>query len=166
MFRCILFGIVAGLALPAAAERAKGTLECKPTGTDFVYACVIRLTQDGKPLKDVKLTVGADMPSMPMAHNVKPVVAKPTAEPGVYEAKLDLEMLGLWVVKLRLAGPVRDQLILRYEFDEKGATRAMAGGHRTMPHGSGMPQGGATPHGSGIPHGGGMQPGAPMQQGK
>jgi len=32
-----------------------------------------------------------------------------------------LEMLGEWAVKLRLAGPVRDQLVLFYEFDEKGA---------------------------------------------
>jgi len=44
--------------------------------------------------------------------------------PGEYVAKLDLEMLGVWAVKLRLAGPVRDQLVLHYEFDSSGATPA------------------------------------------
>jgi hypothetical protein len=31
-------------------------------------------------------------------------------------------------VKLRLAGPVRDQLILHYEFDERGARRVKRSG--------------------------------------
>jgi hypothetical protein len=69
----------------------------------------------------VQIMVGADMPSMPMAHNMKPVKAQPTKTPGEYRAKLDLEMNGEWAVKLRLAGPVRDQLVLHYEFDERGA---------------------------------------------
>ena len=60
------------------------------------------------------------MPSMPMAHNVKPVKAKPTSKPGEYQARLELEMPGEWAVKLRLAGPVRDQLVLRYLFTESG----------------------------------------------
>ena len=33
-------------------------------------------------------------------------------------------MTGEWAVKLRLGGPVRDQLILIYDFDEKGARPA------------------------------------------
>jgi hypothetical protein len=82
---------------------------------------MIKLSKGGQPLSGAQITVGADMPSMPMAHNVKPVKAKPAKRPGEYEARLDLEMLGEWAVKLRLAGPVRDQLILHYEFDEKGA---------------------------------------------
>jgi len=153
MIRFIVFALLAAVALPAAAERPKGTLECKPSGTDFVYACTIRLTQGGKPLQGVKITLGADMPAMPMAHNIKPVVAKPTSQPGVYEAKLDLEMLGLWVVKLRLSGAVRDQLNLRYEFDQQGARPATAGARDSMPHGSGMPRGGAMQHGAPMPQG-------------
>jgi hypothetical protein len=108
-------------ASPALAQRAQAALECRFTGTDFVYDCVIRLTRGGQPLSGAQITVGADMPSMPMAHNVKPVKAVPGREPGSYEARLDLEMTGEWAVKLRLAGPVRDQLVLIYEFDEKGA---------------------------------------------
>ena len=107
--------------MPAVAQRAHGELACKPAKTDFIYDCTIKLARNGKPLAGAQVTMGADMPSMPMAHNVKPVKAKPGRTPGEYEAKLDLEMLGEWAVKLRLAGPVKDQLILHYEFDEKGA---------------------------------------------
>ncbi|HEX5612705.1 MAG TPA: FixH family protein [Burkholderiales bacterium] len=118
---CLLLVLAAA---PAAAQGVRGTLECRFTGTDFVYDCAIRLSKGGAPLNGVEVTVGADMPSMPMAHNVKPVKAKPGAKPGEYEARLDLEMTGEWTVKLRLAGPVRDQLILHYEFDENGARPA------------------------------------------
>lgn len=122
MAKTTLFLILALLAAPALAQAPKAELRCKSTGTDFVFDCTIRLTQGGKPLEGAKVTVGADMPSMPMAHNLKPVKAVPAQVPGEYKAKLDLEMLGVWAVKLRLAGPVRDQLILHYEFDSNGAT--------------------------------------------
>lgn len=117
----LILALCAGLAL---AQAPKADLQCKLTGTDFIYDCTIRLSRDGKPLEGVQVTMSADMPSMPMAHNVMPVKAQPAQAPGEYRAKLDLEMLGVWAVKLRLAGPVRDQLILHYEFDSKGATPA------------------------------------------
>ena len=106
----------------------QGELTCKPTKADFIYDCAIKLSRGGQPLSGAIVTVGADMPSMPMAHNVKPVKAKPGRTPGEYEAKLDLEMLGEWAVKLRLAGPVKDQLILHYDFDEKGARPVIRSG--------------------------------------
>ena len=108
-------------AWPALAQKVHGELACKPTKTDFIYDCDIRLARGSKPLEGAQVTVGADMPSMPMAHNVRPVKAVPGKSPGEYRASLDLEMLGEWAVKLRLAGPVKDQLILLYDFDEKGA---------------------------------------------
>jgi len=108
-------------ALPVLAQKVQGELSCKPTKTDYVYDCMIKLSRAGQPLPGAAITIGADMPSMPMAHNVKPVKAEAGKAPGEYEAMLDLEMLGEWAVKLRLAGPVKDQLILLYEFDEKGA---------------------------------------------
>lgn len=106
---------------PALAQRAQAELACAPTKTDFIYNCTIRLSRGGQPLPGAQVTVGADMPSMPMAHNVKPVKARPGRAPGEYRASLDLEMPGEWAVKLRLAGPVKDQLVLLYEFDDKGA---------------------------------------------
>ncbi len=108
-------------AFPVFAQRVQGELACKLTKTDYVYDCTIRLARGGQPVSGVEITMGADMPSMPMAHNVRPVKAKPGKTPGEYQAKLDLEMPGEWAVKLRLGGPVKDQLILLYDFDETGA---------------------------------------------
>jgi YtkA-like len=117
----LILGIVPALAL---AQAPKAELACKSTETDFVYDCTIRLSRAGKPLEGAQVTISADMPSMPMAHSVKPVKAQAGQTPGEYRAKLDLEMLGVWAVELRLAGPVRDQLVLHYEFDSRGATAA------------------------------------------
>jgi hypothetical protein len=123
-----LFLIIALASLPAAAQRAQAELECRFTGTDFVYDCLIRLKRAGEPLPGANITVGADMPSMPMAHNIRPVKAKPGKNPGEYFARLDLEMSGEWAVKLRLSGPVKDQLIVLYDFDDKGATPVIRSG--------------------------------------
>jgi hypothetical protein len=69
------------------------------------------------------LTVGADMPSMPGAHSVRPVKAVPEDEPGRYRARLELEMHGDWALQLNLAGPLRDRVIkvLRFEGDRVSA---------------------------------------------
>ena len=123
--KVLLLGLLGLAAVPAAAQGTRAELDCKFTGTDFVYDCVIRLARGGTPLAGAQIAIGADMPSMPMAHNIKPVKAKPGSKPGEYEARLDLEMTGEWAVKLRLSGPVRDQLVLHYEFDEKGARPAV-----------------------------------------
>lgn len=95
-------------------------LNCKSTGTEFIYDCVIRLSRGGAPLAGAQVSVGADMPSMPMAHNMKPVKAAPGKAPGEYRARLDLEMRGEWAVKLSISGPLRDQLVLHYDFTESG----------------------------------------------
>ena len=105
------------------AQTPQADLRCTPTGEDFIYDCTVTLARGGKPLERAEVTVGADMPSMPMAHSVRPSKARPGMKPGEYRFRLDLEMLGEWAVKLRLGGPVRDQLILHYEFDSQGATR-------------------------------------------
>jgi YtkA-like len=108
------------LAQSVMAQKTDAKLDCRHTGKDFIYDCTIKLERGGEPLAGVQLTIGADMPSMPMAHNVKPVKGQPTKTPGEYRARLDLEMSGEWAVKLRLAGPVRDQLIVHYHFTESG----------------------------------------------
>lgn len=107
----------------ALAQTPQAQLDCRPTGEDFVYECTVTLARGGQPLQGVQVTVGADMPSMPMAHNVRPAKASPGTKPGEYKVRLELEMQGEWAVKLRLSGPVRDKLVLHYEFDDKGATR-------------------------------------------
>jgi hypothetical protein len=59
-----------------------------------------------------------------MAHNVRPVKAQPASAPGEFVVTLELEMHGEWAVRVRLSGAVRDVLVLRYEFDDKGARPA------------------------------------------
>lgn len=110
--------------LVSHAHEARGEMECRFTGTDFVYDCTIRLTRGAKPLDAARVSIEADMPSMPMAHALGPVDARPGKTPGEYEARLDLDMTGEWAIRLRLSGPVRDQLILHYLFDERGARPA------------------------------------------
>ena len=106
--------------MPAWAQKTSATLDCRYTGKDFTYDCAIRLAP---PTPGVQVSVGADMPSMPMAHQVRPVKATPGKHPGEYHAQLELEMQGEWAVKLRLSGAVRDQLILHYDFTERGTVR-------------------------------------------
>jgi hypothetical protein len=115
-----LFLILLLLAAPAMAQRVKADMSCTHTGTDFVYDCVIEIKKGAEPVSGLSVTVGADMPSMPMAHNIKPVKARRGNAPGEYLARIDLEMAGEWAVKLRLSGTVRDVLVLRYHFTESG----------------------------------------------
>ena len=110
--------------LPALSQKVQGEMDCRFTGTDIVYDCAIRLRRGTRPLDGAKISVSADMPSMPMAHNLVPVTARPAGKPGEYKVRLDLDMYGEWAVKLRLSGTVRDLLVLHYLFDERGAQPA------------------------------------------
>jgi hypothetical protein len=106
----------------SGARRVEASLACAATGTPHVYDCALALSRGGRPLTGVSVIAGADMPSMPMAHAVRPVTATPGPEPGEYRFRLALEMRGEWAVRLRLGGAVRDQLILHYAFDGATAT--------------------------------------------
>ena len=120
MLRIALAIFLSIVALPALAQqRAAADVACKPAGKDLTYDCSIRLKEasTGKPIEGAKLTVGADMPSMPMAHNVRPVAAKPGSEPGMYTTRLQLEMHGEWALQLRLSTPVRDQIVKKLRFE-------------------------------------------------
>ncbi|MGH6610055.1 MAG: FixH family protein [Burkholderiaceae bacterium] len=120
MLRLLLAIFLSITALPALSQpRAAADVACKPAGKALTYDCSIKLNDKstGKPIEGAKLTVGADMPSMPMAHNVRPVTAKPGAEPGTYTARVQLEMHGDWALKLRLSAPVKDQIIKKLRFE-------------------------------------------------
>ena len=115
--------ILAGLMLLAPLAtlgQTRGDLQCKPSGKDLIYDCVIRLARTDQPVTGAQLTVAVEMPSMPAEHKQKPVKARPGRGPGEYLFRLDLDMLGEWDLKLRLSGAVRDQLVLRCQFDERG----------------------------------------------
>lgn len=129
MAKGALFLILLFLSSGVGAQRATADLSCAHTGTDFVYDCVIHLKKDAAPLAGASITVGADMPSMPLAHNIRPVRARPGDAPGEYRARLDLDMPGEWAVKLRLSGAVRDLLIVHHQFAEQDAATPDGGSH-------------------------------------
>ena len=115
--------ILAGLALLAplaALAQTRADMQCRPIGKDLIYDCVFRLARTDQPVTGAQLTVAPEMPSMPGEHKQKAVKARPGKGPGEYLVRLDLDMLGEWDLKLRLTGPVRDQLVLRCQFDERG----------------------------------------------
>jgi hypothetical protein len=127
MTLALLVGLAfAGGVSSASAAETSADVTCKPTAKSLVYACTITLRDGagGPPLQGIDLTVGADMPSMPMAHNVRPVKAKPGAAPGVYEAELELEMHGDWALRLRLAGARTDLVVRRLRFEPGSAVPA------------------------------------------
>ncbi|HZE59599.1 MAG TPA: FixH family protein [Burkholderiales bacterium] len=110
---------VALLAPLASAAQTRGDLQCKPSGKDLIYDCIVRLARADQPVTGAQLTVSAEMPSMPGEHRLTPVKARPGKGPGEYLVRLDLDMAGEWDLKLRLTGAVRDRLVLHCEFDER-----------------------------------------------
>src|SRR6266705_4282952 len=92
--------LAAGLSgsVLAAEVRAKAEVACRPAENKLQYDCTIRLTnaRSNEPLAGLTLSVGADMPSMPGAHNVRPVKATEGQEGGTYQARIALEMYGDW----------------------------------------------------------------------
>jgi hypothetical protein len=118
----------------AADIRAKADVTCQPAKESLHYDCVITLTnaRTNAALTGVTLMVGADMPSMPMAHNVRPVKAEAGSEPGSYRARLELEMTGVWALRLDLSGPLRDRVVavLRFEHDTVAPASAASPAHK------------------------------------
>ena len=129
--RRIVALVVAGLGqfpvLAGADERKAAEVECTPVEQQaLVYDCTFTLKgrKSGKPVADAEFTVGADMPSMPGAHYVRPVPAEPHDTPGMYRARIELEMTGERTLKLDFTRPGRDRLVRKLHF---GATEAHDG---------------------------------------
>jgi hypothetical protein len=128
-----LVSIITGATLSTAA-RAQGSgrpqvdLQCLSYGMGPMLECTVDLKRrDGTPLDGAQVTLGALMPSMPMAHTVKPMKAAPTGKPGQYRATLELEMLGVWAVDIDISGPARDKLARNVTVGEcKGNERCAA----------------------------------------
>ena len=139
MLKILLFIVfaVGGLVLspmPAAGERKVAEVECKPAGRKLIYDCMISLKgrKSGMPVAGAEFTVGADMPSMPGVHNVRPVPAEPGGTPGTYRARVHLEMTGEWALKLDFTKPGRDRLIKKLHF---GGMKRHVGSKSGMSHG-------------------------------
>jgi YtkA-like protein len=106
-----------------AQARASADVICRPSRARLQYDCMIKLTdaRTKAPLAGATLTVRADMPSMPMAHNIRPAKAAPGSEPGAYNLRLELDMHGHWSLRIDVAGPVRDRVVVPLVFDDEGA---------------------------------------------
>jgi hypothetical protein len=107
-------------AAPAALaqERMGAEVTCSQVGTTMSYDCVLALKgkTSGQPIQGAAIVVGADMPSMPLAHSVKPVRAEPTGKPGEYRFRITLDMHGEWALKIRLAKPRQDLIVHKMMF--------------------------------------------------
>ena len=148
-----LFTVIAVSALgllpmaAAAGERKAAEVECKAVeGQELVYECMITLEgrKSGAPIADAEFTVGADMPSMPGAHNVRPVPAEPHGTPGMYRARIRLDMTGEWALKLDFTRPNRDRVVEKLHFGRMGGQDG---------HGSGMSHGGTEEKVDHVGHG-------------
>ena len=136
--RLVLAGtlLIATLAPAGAADRAKATLDCKAAPSpEFAYDCTLDLTnaRTGAPLDGATIVLGADMPSMPMVHNVPPFTFKPAGQPGRYQARIQLDMYGPWAIKLRISGPVRDEVVAVYQFGTEGSELRQRAGSGKAP---------------------------------
>jgi hypothetical protein len=117
------------LAAHAAEVRAKADVECQPLPERLRYDCTVKLAdaRTGEPLAGATVRVGADMPSMPMAHNVRPVQATAGEPPGSYRARVTLEMHGDWALRIDITGPLRDRVVKLLRFEAGRVVPAPAG---------------------------------------
>lgn len=110
----LVLGLMTCSAAHAASSRPVLDLQCVSFGKGPLLECSARLrAANGKPLEQAKVTLNASMPSMPMAHTIKPAAARATGEPGEYRGVLQLEMPGMWAIEVDISGPLRDRLVRR-----------------------------------------------------
>jgi hypothetical protein len=104
--------------LAHAQERMGAEVTCTQVGTSMTYDCLLMLKgmTSKQPIQGAAIVVGADMPSMPMAHNVRPVQTEPTGVPGEYRFRITLAMHGEWALKIRLAKPRQDLIVHKMMF--------------------------------------------------
>ena len=95
----------------AQANMAKTQTSCMPYEQALTYACMVNLSVHSKPVSNAGISVSADMPSMPMAHNMRQIIATPVAGlTGQYEFVLVLEMAGDWRLVYNISSPFMDRL--------------------------------------------------------
>ena len=92
-------------------------VNCNSTEEKLVYDCMIYLTnkKTKEKISGAKFVVSADMPSMPGAHNIKPVIAHSMGL-GIYHVRLNLDMYGEWVLKMDFTKPRRDRILKKITF--------------------------------------------------
>ena len=97
----------------------KSQTECTATSKKFQYNCNVLFIDKKEPMSGYSGIVGATMPSMAMAHNVKPVKFKEKeGMAGHYEFIIQLEMLGEWMFQYDITNPKRDRVLEKLVFDK------------------------------------------------
>ena len=97
----------------------KSQTECTATSKKFQYNCNVLFLHKKKPMSGYSGIVGATMPSMAMAHNVKPVkFTEREGMAGHYEFIIQLEMLGEWMFQYDISQPKRDMVMEKLIFDK------------------------------------------------
>ena len=101
----------------------KSQTDCKATSKKFQYNCNVLFLQKKELMRGYSGFVGAKMPSMAMAHNVKPVKFSEKEDmTGHYEFTIQLEMLGEWMFQYDISIPTRDRVIEKLIFDKTKST--------------------------------------------
>tara|TARA_A100001015_G_C14551899_1_gene541896 strand:+ start:86 stop:526 length:441 start_codon:yes stop_codon:yes gene_type:complete len=101
----------------------KSQTECTATSKKFQYNCNVLFFQKKEPMSGYSGIVGAKMPSMAMAHNVKPVkFSEKEGMAGHYEFTIQLEMLGEWMFQYDISIPKRDRVIEKLIFNKTKST--------------------------------------------
>jgi len=101
----------------------KSQTDCKATSKKFQYNCNVSFLQKNKPMSGYSGFVGAKMPSMAMAHNVKPAKFSEKEDmAGHYEFTIQLEMLGEWMFQYDISIPKRDRIMEKLIFDKNKST--------------------------------------------
>jgi hypothetical protein len=128
ILRYLLSLLFFGLPLlsPATALGAsipQVTVDCHAHGEGPLLTCDVTVKDaNRRAISDADITLKAHMPSMPMAHSVKPIKAAAVDQNGLYRATLQLQMPGIWAVEVDVRGPVRERVISRID-TEVGPTK-------------------------------------------
>src|SRR5439155_19127235 len=106
-----LVALAVGCSAPAPVSVDVG-VSCAAETAVLRQRCTVTLRdrRTGRAVDGATVVLQADMPSMPLVHTVRPVVAAPGGPPGTYHGTLELEMTGHWVIAVRVTGPVSDQV--------------------------------------------------------
>ena len=97
----------------------KSQTECTATSKKFQYNCNVLFINKKEPMSGYSGIVGATMPSMAMAHNVRPVkFTEKEGMAGHYEFTIQLEMLGEWMFQYDITNPKRDRVLEKLVFDK------------------------------------------------
>ena len=116
IFIVLLASITPTVLYPMMTKSQTG---CTATSKKFQYNCSVLFLHKKEPMTGYSGIVGATMPSMAMAHNVKPVkFVEKDGMAGHYEFTIQLEMLGEWMFQYDISTPKRDRVMEKLIFDK------------------------------------------------